>query len=140
MAYQPCRFSVTLLCYVCISVFCTPLALSVPLPFIISAPYPFNETFLYCAFLLLRSASLLTLESFPRQQPNLFFVPPSYSPCAPCACNISMPLHAHIPQICSTSRVLSLIMIVTLHLLWRFSPRVQHHWVFCLDFSASLEV
>jgi hypothetical protein len=89
MAYQPCRCSVTLLCSVCISVFCTPLALSVLLTFILSAPYPFNATFLYYAFLLLRSASLLTLESFPMtNNPNLFFVPHSYSPCAPCACNI----------------------------------------------------
>jgi hypothetical protein len=88
MAYQPDCCSVTLLCPVCISVFCTPLALSVLLPFILSAPYPFNATFLYHAFLLLRSASLLTLESSPRQQPHLFFVHHSYSTCAPCACNI----------------------------------------------------
>jgi len=65
MAYQPCRCSITLLFSVCISVFCTPLALSVIFPFILSDPYPFNATFLYCAFLPLRSASLLTFESFP---------------------------------------------------------------------------
>jgi hypothetical protein len=62
MAYQPCRCSVTLLCPVCISVFCTPLALSVLLPFMLYAPYPFNAPFLDCAFLLLRSASLYTPE------------------------------------------------------------------------------
>jgi hypothetical protein len=65
MSYQPCRCSVTLLFLVYISVFCMPLALFVLLPFILSDPYPFNATFLYCAFILLLSASLLTFESFP---------------------------------------------------------------------------
>ena len=60
MAYQPCCCSVTLLWPVYISVFCTHLALSVLLPFMLYAPYPFNAPFLDFAFLLLRSASLYT--------------------------------------------------------------------------------
>jgi hypothetical protein len=60
MAYLPCRCSVTLLCPVCISVFRTPLALSVLLSFMLSAPYPFSASFLYYPFLLLCFASLHT--------------------------------------------------------------------------------
>jgi hypothetical protein len=89
MAYQPCRCSVTLLCPVCISVFCTPLALTVLLPFILYAPYPFNAPFLDCAFLLLRSASLYTPElSYTTTTTYLFFVLHSYSLCCLCTCNI----------------------------------------------------
>jgi hypothetical protein len=40
MVYQPCCCFVTLLCPVCISVFCTPLALSVLLSFMLSAHSP----------------------------------------------------------------------------------------------------
>jgi hypothetical protein len=141
MAYQPCRCSVTLLCPVCISVFCTPLALSVLLPFMLYAPYPFNAPFLDCAFLLLRSASLHTPEfSCTVTTPisslfhilivSVLFVHAIFA----------MPLHAHSTPNSSTSRVLCLIIIVTLQLLRQFFPRVQHHWVFCLDFSASLAV
>jgi hypothetical protein len=89
MAYQPCRCSVTLLCSVCIIVFCTPLALSVLLPFMLYAPYPFNAPFLDCAFLLLRYASLYTPEfSYTMTTTYLFFVPHSYSLYCLCACNI----------------------------------------------------
>ena len=96
MAYQPCYCSVTLLCPVCISVFCTPFALSVLMPFILSAPYPFNATFLYCAFLPLRSASLLTLESFPMTTTlisSLFHI--LIVPVLLVYAIFSMPLHAH---------------------------------------------
>jgi hypothetical protein len=132
MAYQPCCCSVTLLCPVCISVFCTPLALSVLLPFILSAPYPFNATFLYCAFLLLRSASLLTLESsYTVTTPisslfNILIVSVVFVHAI-----FAMPLHAHSAPNSSTTRVLCLIIIMTLQLLWWFPPRAQHHWVFC---------
>jgi hypothetical protein len=44
---------------------------------------------------------------------------------------LSMPLHAYSPSLSSTSRVLYLIIIVTLQLLWWFTPRVQYHWVLC---------
>jgi hypothetical protein len=89
MAYQPCRCSVTLLCPVCISVFCTPLSLYVLLPFMLYAPYPFNAPFLDCEFLLLRSASLYTPEfSYTMTTTSLFFVLHSYSLYCICACNI----------------------------------------------------
>jgi hypothetical protein len=39
----------------------------------------------------------------------------------------AMPLHADSAPLSSTSRVLCLIIIVTLQLLWWFTPRVQHH-------------
>jgi hypothetical protein len=39
----------------------------------------------------------------------------------------SMPLHAYSASLSSTSRVLYLIIIVTLQLLWWFTLRVQHH-------------
>jgi hypothetical protein len=39
----------------------------------------------------------------------------------------AMPLHADSAPLSSTSRVLCLIIIVTLQLLWWFAPRVQHH-------------
>jgi hypothetical protein len=92
--------------------------------------------------------------------PDLFFVLHSYSLCAPCACNMhhvpacSPPAtvlhigvfsrtslcHNFLPTastplslscISSSCRVLYLIIIATLQLLWRFNPRVQHHWVLC---------
>ena len=85
----------------CYSVFLTAflhtwLVLFVLLPFILSAPCPFNATFLYYVFLLLRSASLRTLQSFytattttPIETTTLLFsVPCIYSFCASCACNI----------------------------------------------------
>jgi hypothetical protein len=89
MDYQPCRCSVTLLCPVCISVFYTPLALSILLHFILYAPYPFNATFLYCSFLLLRSASLHTPEFSCTATTTITpFFQHSYSLCCLCACNI----------------------------------------------------
>ena len=89
MAYQPCCCSVTLLCPVYISVFCTPLSLSVLLPFMLYAPYPFNAPFLDCAFFLPCSASLYTPEfSYVVTTTYLFFVSHSYSLCCLCACNI----------------------------------------------------
>ena len=41
----------------------------------------------------------------------------------------AMPLHAYSASLSSTSRVLYLIIIVTLQLLWWFTPRVQHHYM-----------
>jgi hypothetical protein len=119
MAYQPDCFYVTLLCPVCI-VFCMPLSLSVLLPFILSAPYPFNATFLYCAFLLLRSSSLLTLESSYTATPSLFFLLHSYSRCCLCACNLR-----------NASACL-----VRAKLLHNLSPLSDHH----RDSSASLVI
>jgi hypothetical protein len=42
----------------------------------------------------------------------------------------AMPLHADSVPLSSTSRVLCLIIIVTLQLLWWFTPCVQHHCMF----------
>jgi hypothetical protein len=39
----------------------------------------------------------------------------------------AMPLHADSAPLSSTSRVLCMIIIVTLQLLWWFAPRVEHH-------------
>jgi hypothetical protein len=43
----------------------------------------------------------------------------------------AMPLHADSAPLSSTSRVLCLIIIVTLQLLWWFALRVQHYWRLC---------
>jgi hypothetical protein len=70
------------------------LALSVLLPFMLCAPCPFNAPFLFCAFQLLHSASFYTPESCSTTTPHLFFVLHTYSLCAPCACYLTMLLHA----------------------------------------------
>ena len=122
MAYQPCRCFVTLLYPVCINVFCTPLSLSVLLPFILSAPYPFDATFFYHASLLLRSASVLTLESSTMKTTpisSLFLI--LIVPVLLVHAIFAMPLHAHSTPNSSVTWVLCLIIIVTLQLLWSFS-------------------
>jgi hypothetical protein len=158
MAYWSNHCSATLRCSVCISVFCTLLVLSVLFPFMLSAPCPFNAPFPFCTFLLLCSASFFTPQShLNNNNLDLFFVLHSYSLCAPCACNMHQapacsppPTVLHIGVFTRTSlchispsptstfypfcfssscRVLYLIIIATLQLLWRFHPRVQHHWV-----------
>jgi hypothetical protein len=63
MAYRSHHYSATLHYSVFISVFCTLLALSVLLPFMLSTPCPFNAPFPFCTFLLLRSASFFTPQS-----------------------------------------------------------------------------
>ena len=144
MAYQPCRCSVTLLCPVCINVFCTHLSLPVLLPFMLSVPYPFNATFLYYEFLLLRSASLHTpwilLHSDNKHISSLFnilivsivFVHAIFA----------MPLHAHSVPNSSTTWVLCLIIIVTLQLLCSFSTRSTSLYVILrfLSLSSSLRL
>jgi hypothetical protein len=65
MAYRSHHCSATLRCSIYISVFCTLLVISILSPFILSAPCPFNAPFPFCAFLLLRSASLFTPQSHP---------------------------------------------------------------------------
>ena len=69
MAYRSHHYSATLRYYVCISVFCTRLALSILLPFMLSAPCPFNAPFPFCAFLLLRSASFFTPQTHSTTAP-----------------------------------------------------------------------
>jgi hypothetical protein len=97
MAYRSHHCSATLRYSVCISVFYTPLVLSVLLPFMLSAPCPFNAPFPFCTFLLLRSASFFTPQSHPTTTTtatHLFFVLHTYSLCAPSACSLAMLLHA----------------------------------------------
>jgi hypothetical protein len=53
--------------------------------------------------------------------PHLFFVPHSYSLCAPSAC------HMRNASACSSCRVLCLIIIETLQRLWLLNPCVHHH-------------
>jgi hypothetical protein len=106
MAYQPCRCSVTLLCPVCISVFCTPLALSVLLPFMLSMPISLQCTIpLLCISTPALCLLAHPLNSPPQRQPYLFFVQHSYSLCCLCACNIhnasACSLHAKFLHISS---------------------------------------
>jgi len=138
MAYQPCRCSVTLLCPVCISVFYTPLALFVLLPFMLYVPYHFNAPFLDCAFLLLCSASLYTPEfSYTATTliSSLFSILIVYVVFVHVI--FAMPLHAHSTQNSSTTWVLYLIIIVTLQLLWLFSTRSASLYVILRFLSLS---
>jgi hypothetical protein len=131
MAYQPCRCSVTLLCPVCISVFCTHLALSVLLHLYslhhVPSMQPSSAVYFYscalppCSHFNPSTQRPQQLQQQWQQQPHLFSVPCTYSFCAPCTCNVRLPLHAHTAPISSTSRVLCLIIMVTLQLLWQFS-------------------
>jgi hypothetical protein len=63
LAYQTYHCYATLCCSICISVFCTLLVLSVLLPFVLSAPCPFNAPFPFCTFILLCSASFFPPQS-----------------------------------------------------------------------------
>jgi hypothetical protein len=65
MAYRYHHCSVALRFSVYINVFCTLLVLSVLLPFMLSAPCPFNAPFPLCTFLLLRFAYFFTPQSHP---------------------------------------------------------------------------
>jgi hypothetical protein len=77
MAYQSHHCPATLRCSIYISVFCTLLALSVLLPFMLYVPCPFNALFPFYAFLLLRSVSFFTPQSHPTsttQISSLFYI------------------------------------------------------------------
>jgi hypothetical protein len=65
MAYWSHHCFATLHFYICISVLCTLLALSIIFPFMLFAPCPFNAPFPFCTFLLLCSASFFTPQSHP---------------------------------------------------------------------------
>jgi hypothetical protein len=159
MAYQSHHYSTTLRYSICISFFCTLLALSVLFPFILSTPCPFNAPFPFCRFLLMLSASFYTPQSHPTTTPRslLFCILivsvllvhaictkllhdltlPPFSPsgclCALHSAKTSLTLASTLSLYCisSSCRVLYLIIIATLQLLWRFPPRIQHHWVLC---------
>jgi hypothetical protein len=127
MAYQPCCCSVTLLRLVCISV-------------------------LFIPFHFLFFSHLYSLHHIPLMQPSysMHLYSCALPPCSPLNpphnnnlissllhllivfvvfvhAIFTMLLHAHSTPNSSTTRVLCLIIIVTLHLLWWFTPRVQHH-------------
>jgi hypothetical protein len=106
------------------------------------APYPFNAPFLNSAFLLLRSTSLHTPKfySTATQLLSSFFLKILHISVLFVHAIFAMPLHAHSGPNSSTSRVLCLIIIMTLQLLRHLFPCVQHHWVFYLDFATSLAV
>jgi hypothetical protein len=143
MAYQPCHCSVTLLCPVCISVFCTPLALSILLHFMLYVPYPFNALFLNYAFLLLHSTSLYTPEfsytatTLISSLFNILIVSVVFVHAI-----FAMPLHAHSTPNSSTTQVLCLIIIVNLQLLWSFTTRSTSLYVILrfLSLSGSLRL
>jgi hypothetical protein len=129
MAYHPCCCSVTLLFAVYISVFCTPLALSVLMPFMLYVPYPFNATILYYAFLLLHSASLhtpefsCTMTTLISSLFNIIIVSVVFVHAI-----FPMPLHAHSTPNSSTSRVLCLISLAPTrrkHQLPMFKPPLE---------------
>ena len=142
MAYQTHQCSAAFHYSVCLFAFLhTSLALSVLLPFKLCWPYPFTTQILFCSIQLLHSPSsshmnhLHQLQS--QQTPTVIAKKISSLYCVFIAsvhlvhAMFAMPLHADSASLSSTSRVLYLIIIVTLQLLWWFAPRVQHHWVLC---------
>jgi hypothetical protein len=131
MAYQPCRCSVTLLCPVCISVFCTHLALSVLLHLYslhhVPSMQPSSAVYFYscalppCSHFNPSTQRPQQLQQQWQQQPfsSLYHV---YIASVHLVYAIfAILLHAHTAPISSTSRVLCPIIMVTLQLLWRFS-------------------
>jgi hypothetical protein len=73
MAYRSHLCSSTLCYYVCINVFCTLLVLSILLPFMLSAPCPFNAPFPFYTFMLLCSHSFFTPQSHSTTTPIYSF-------------------------------------------------------------------
>jgi hypothetical protein len=148
MAYQSHHCSATLRCTVCINVFFTLLALSILLPFMLTASCPFNAPFPFYTFLLLRSASFFTPQSHSTAY-HFFFVQHSYTLCASCACNLLLALASSPPPISSTSGcfchftlpqlshlLCATLYLFVLHLLLMVSALPDHHG----NSSASLTV
>jgi hypothetical protein len=141
MAYQTHHCSAAFRYSVCLIAFLhTSLALSVLLPFMLCAPYPFTAQILFCSIQLLHSPSSSHMNHLHQLQPQqtptatttlLFSVPCIYSFCASCACNI------HHSSACSyRTNLLHLSSALRDH--HRNSsaslavfPRVQHHWMLC---------
>jgi hypothetical protein len=103
MAYRSHHCSSTLRFSLCISVFCTLLALSVLLPFMLFAPCPSNAPFPFCTFLLVALCLLLHTSITLNNHTHFFFVQHSYTLCAPCACNLLLSLASFPTPISSTS-------------------------------------
>jgi hypothetical protein len=141
MAYPTYHCSAASRCSFCHTAFLhISLALSVLLQFILCAPCPFTAQFLFRSIQLLHNLPSSRMNHFPHQQtPPLeqqqnnisslyrVFIASVHLVHA----MFTMPLHAYSPSLSSTSRVLYLIIIVTLQLLWWFALRVQYHWVLC---------
>jgi hypothetical protein len=138
MAYQTHHCSAAFRCSVCLIAFLhTSLALSVLPLFMLCAPCPFTAQFLFCALQLLHSPPSSHMNHLHQQQSHNLQLQTT-TPFSSLYCvfiasvhlvhaMFAIPLHADSMPLSSTSRVLYLIIIVTLQLLWWFAPRVQHH-------------
>ena len=85
-----------------------------------SAVYFYSSALPPCSHFNLSTHRPQQLQQQWQQHTHLFSALCTYSFCAPRACNVYPPLHAHTVPISTTSRVLCLILMVTLQLLWRF--------------------
>jgi hypothetical protein len=132
MAYQTHHCSAAFRCSVCLIAFLhTSLALSVLPLFMLCAPCPFTAQFLFCAIQLLHSPPSSHMNHLHQQQPQqtpIATTTPISSLYRVYIASVhlvhaifTIPLHAHTTPISSTSRVLCVIIIVTLQLLWPFS-------------------
>jgi hypothetical protein len=131
MAYQPCRCSVTLLCPVCISVFCTHLALSVLLHLYslhhVPSMQPSSAVYFYscalppCSHFNPSTQRPQQLQQQWQQQPFSSLYRVYIASVHLVYAIFAILLHAHTAPISSTSRVLCPIIMVTLQLLWWFS-------------------
>jgi hypothetical protein len=137
MAYLTYHCSAAFRCSVCLIAFLlTSLALSVLLLFMLCAQCPFTAQFLFSALQLLHSPPSSHMNCLHQQQSQQ---PPTTNNPISSLYHVfidsvhlvhamfAMPLHADSVSLSSTSRVLCLIIIVTLQLLWWFAPCLQHH-------------
>jgi hypothetical protein len=138
MDYQTHHCSVAFHSSVCLIAFLhTSLPLSVLLLFMLCAPCPFTAQFLFYAIQLFHSPPSSHINHLHQQQPqqtptmtailfsSLYHVYIAYVHLLHAI--FTIPLHAHIALISSTSQVLCVIIIATLQLLWLFNPCVYHH-------------
>jgi len=152
MAYLTYHCSAPLRCSVhLISFLLWSFVLSVLLLFKLYAPYPFSTKILFCSIQLLHSDSSShvnhhskTPKATANSNRNNNLISSLYRVFIASVHLVhavfAMPLHADSAPLSSTSRVLCLIIIMTLQLLWWFTPRVQHHCMLYWDSSVSLEV
>jgi hypothetical protein len=130
--------------FCCISLFCLPHCLSAHITFSVcsSAFYALCAMSIHCTVPLMCCSAAALSSFFTHESPlPTTTTTNSYHNSNPISsmyrvfiafvhlvhAMFAMPLHADSTSLSSTSRVLCLIIIVTLHLLWWFSPRVQHH-------------
>jgi hypothetical protein len=138
MPYPTYHCSIAFRCSVClISFLLTSLVLSGLLLFMLCAPSPFSAQFLFCTIQLLHTPPSSHLNYLYQQhslQPPTTTTTPSFLCTMYFIASVhllhemfAIPLHAESASLSYTSRVLYLIIIVTLQLLWWFPPRLQHH-------------